>query len=74
MNKKLMALLHKLKMTPEASDTSKTIYRNASIKQEELWKLNGAAVVSKTPEVDDIAAGAQRGRTLNQSRLEPSCF
>ena len=47
MNKKLMALLHKLKMTPEASDTSKTIYRNASIKQEELWKLNGAAVVSR---------------------------
>ena len=42
-NKKLMAVLHKLKMTPEASDTSKTIYRDASIKQEELWKLSGAA-------------------------------
>jgi putative membrane protein len=41
-NKKLMALLHKLKMTPEASDTSKTIYRNASIKQEELWKFDKA--------------------------------
>ena len=42
-NKKLMALLHKLQITPEASDTSNTIYRNASIKQEELWKLSGAA-------------------------------
>jgi putative membrane protein len=42
-NKKLMALLHKLQITPEASDTSKTMYRNASIKQEELWKLSGAA-------------------------------
>ena len=31
-------------------------------------------VVSKTPEVDDIAPRAQRGRALNQSRLEPSCF
>jgi putative membrane protein len=38
-----MALIHKLKMTPEPSDTSRMIYRNATVKQEELYKLSGSA-------------------------------
>ena len=31
-------------------------------------------VVSKTPEIDDISTGAQRGRALNQGWLEPGCL
>jgi hypothetical protein len=31
-------------------------------------------VVSKTPDVDHIAAAAQRWRTLNQGRPKPGCF
>jgi putative membrane protein len=42
-NKKVMALLHKLKVRPEGNDTSKTMYREASLKREELRALSGPA-------------------------------
>jgi putative membrane protein len=42
-NKKVMALLHKLKVTPEDNDTSKTMYREAGIKRGELRALSGTA-------------------------------
>jgi putative membrane protein len=41
-NKKVVALLHKLKVMPEDNDTSKTLYRNARQKREELRALSGA--------------------------------
>jgi putative membrane protein len=42
-NNKVLALCDKLKVTPESNDTSKTMYRNASLKREELRALSGAA-------------------------------
>ena len=42
-NNKVLALLDKLKVTPEDNDTSKTMYREASLKREELRALSGTA-------------------------------
>ncbi len=42
-NKKALALLHKLKVKPEDNDTSKSLAESASKKREELSKLSGAA-------------------------------
>ncbi|MGH6835697.1 MAG: DUF4142 domain-containing protein [Methylocella sp.] len=42
-NNKVLALLDKLKVEPEANDTSKSMYREASRKREELRTLSGAA-------------------------------
>src|SRR6185437_15880895 len=41
-NKKALALVKKLKVTPEDNDTSKTLSKNASDKLAELSKLSGA--------------------------------
>ena len=38
-----MALLDKLKVEPEANDTSKSMYREASLKRDELRALSGTA-------------------------------
>jgi putative membrane protein len=42
-NKQALALVKKLKVTPEDNDTSKTLSKNAADKLAELAKLNGAA-------------------------------
>jgi putative membrane protein len=42
-NNKVIALCDKLKVMPESNDTSKTMYREASRKREELRALSGAA-------------------------------
>jgi putative membrane protein len=42
-NNKILALLDKLKVEPETNDTSKSMYRDASSKREELRALSGAA-------------------------------
>ncbi|MDQ6867707.1 MAG: DUF4142 domain-containing protein [Pseudomonadota bacterium] len=42
-NNKVLALLDKLKVTPEGNDTSKTMYKEASLKREELSALSGTA-------------------------------
>jgi putative membrane protein len=42
-NNKVMALLDKLKVDPESNDTSKSMYREASLKRDELRALSGAA-------------------------------
>ncbi len=42
-NKKVLALLDKLKVEPETNDTSKSMYRDASSKREELGGLSGTA-------------------------------
>jgi putative membrane protein len=42
-NNKVLALCDKLKVTPEGNDTSKTMYREASLKREELRGLSGTA-------------------------------
>ncbi len=42
-NNKVLALLHKLKVTPEGNDTSKSMYREAALKRDELRALSGAA-------------------------------
>ncbi len=42
-NNKVLALLDKLKVTPEDNDTSRTMYRDASRKREELRALSGTA-------------------------------
>jgi putative membrane protein len=43
LNNKALALLDKLKVTPEANDTSKSLTEAASKKREELSELSGAA-------------------------------
>jgi predicted outer membrane protein len=40
-NNKVLALLHKWKVTPEESDTSRMIYQNATVKQERAAKTLG---------------------------------
>jgi len=42
-NNKVLALCDKLKVTPESNDTSKTMYRDAARKREELRALSGTA-------------------------------
>jgi putative membrane protein len=42
-NKQALALVKKLKVTPEDNDTSRTLSKNAAAKLEELSKLKGAA-------------------------------
>jgi putative membrane protein len=42
-NNKVLALLRKLKVKMEANDTSKTMYREAHLKREELRALSGTA-------------------------------
>jgi putative membrane protein len=42
-NNKVIALCDKLKVMPESNDTSKTMYREAHLKREELRALSGAA-------------------------------
>jgi putative membrane protein len=42
-NKKALALVKKLKVTPEDNDTSKALVKQAKDKRAELAKLNGAA-------------------------------
>ena len=42
-NKQALALVEKLKVTPEDNDTSRTLSKNAAAKLKELSKLNGAA-------------------------------
>jgi putative membrane protein len=42
-NKQVVTLLDKLKVEPEANDTSKSMYREASKKREKLSALSGAA-------------------------------
>jgi len=42
-NNKVLTLCDKLKVTPEANDTSKTMYREAALKRSELSGLSGAA-------------------------------
>ena len=42
-NKQVVTLLDKLKVEPEANDTNKSMYREASKKREELSALSGAA-------------------------------
>ena len=42
-NNKVLALCDKLKVEPEGNDTSKTMYREASLKREELRALSGTA-------------------------------
>jgi putative membrane protein len=42
-NNKVLALCDKLKVTPEDNDTSKTMYREAALKREELRALSGTA-------------------------------
>ena len=42
-NNKVLVLCDKLKVTPEENDTSRTMYREASRKREELRALSGAA-------------------------------
>ena len=42
-NKQALALVKKLKVTPEDNDTSKTLSKNAADKLAELGKLKGAA-------------------------------
>lgn len=42
-NNKVLALCDKLKVTPAANDTSKTMYREAALKRDELSGLSGAA-------------------------------
>jgi len=42
-NKKALALVKKLKVTPEDNDTSKALVKQAADKRAELAKLNGAA-------------------------------
>jgi putative membrane protein len=42
-NKQALALVKKLKVTPEDNDTSRTLTKQAAAKQAELAKLKGAA-------------------------------
>jgi putative membrane protein len=42
-NNKVLALLDKLKVEPEDNDTSKSMYREARLKRDELSKLSGTA-------------------------------
>ena len=42
-NKQALALVKKLKVTPEDNETSRTLSKNAADKRAELAKLNGAA-------------------------------
>jgi len=42
-NNKVLALCDKLKVTPEGNDTSKSMYREASRKRDELSALSGTA-------------------------------
>src|SRR3982074_2396911 len=42
-NNKVLSLLNKLKVEPEDNDTSKTMYREAQLKREELRALSGTA-------------------------------
>lgn len=42
-NKQALALVKKLKVTPEDNDTSRTLEKQAAVKQAELAKLKGAA-------------------------------
>jgi putative membrane protein len=42
-NKQALALVKKLKVTPEDNDTSRTLSKNAADKRAELAKLKGAA-------------------------------
>jgi putative membrane protein len=42
-NNKVLVLCDKLKVTPEGNDTSKTMYREARLKREELRALSGTA-------------------------------
>jgi putative membrane protein len=42
-NEKALALVKKLKVTPEDNDTSRTLSKNAAAKLEELAKLTGSA-------------------------------
>ena len=42
-NKQALALVKKLKVTPEDNDTSRTLSKNATDKRAELAKLKGAA-------------------------------
>jgi putative membrane protein len=42
-NDKALALVKKLKVTPEDNDTSRTLSKNAAAKLQELSKLKGAA-------------------------------
>ncbi len=43
MNNKVLALCDKLKVEPETNDTSKSMYRDARQKREELRALSGTA-------------------------------
>jgi putative membrane protein len=42
-NKQALALVNKLKVTPQDNDTSRALTKQATAKREELAKLNGAA-------------------------------
>jgi putative membrane protein len=42
-NNKILVLCDKLKVTPESNDTSKTMYKEAHLKREELRALSGTA-------------------------------
>ena len=42
-NKQALALVKKLKVTPEDNDTSRALTKQAAAKRDELAKLNGAA-------------------------------
>jgi putative membrane protein len=42
-NKQALALVKKLKVTPEDNDTSRSLTKQAAAKRDELAKLNGAA-------------------------------
>lgn len=42
-NNKVLALLDKLKLTPEGNDTSTSMYKEAHLKREELRALSGTA-------------------------------
>jgi putative membrane protein len=69
-NKQALALVKKLKVTPEDNDTSRALTKQAAAKREELAKLNGAAF-DKAYVDNEVAYHKTVNGTL-QSTLIPS--
>jgi putative membrane protein len=69
-NKQALALVKKLKVTPEDNDTSRALTKQAAAKREELAKLNGAAFDKAY--VDNEVAYHKTVNGALQSTLIPS--
>jgi putative membrane protein len=69
-NEKALALLKKLKVTPQDNDTSKALLKQANDKEAELKKLNGAAF-DKAYAGNEVAYHKRVNSTL-ESTLIPS--